>query len=30
MKENKTITKILRITPTENSKIQEKMDELGE
>lgn len=29
MKENKTITKILRLTPSENEKIQDKLDKLG-
>lgn len=29
MKENKTITKILRLTPSEQEKIQAKLDELG-
>ena len=28
-KEKKTITKILRLTPSENEKIQDKLDELG-
>ena len=28
-KEKKTITKILRLTPNENEKIQKKLDELG-
>ena len=29
MKENKTITKILRLTPSENEKIQDKLNKLG-
>lgn len=29
MKENKTITKILRLTPSENEKIQDMLDKLG-
>lgn len=29
MKENKTITKILRLTPSENEKIQDKLGKLG-
>lgn len=29
MKENKTITKILRLTPSENEKIQDKLYKLG-
>jgi len=29
MKENKTITKILRLTPSENEKIQDKLDKLN-